>query len=107
MGDVFSANLERNVFSSHSYNPGIYPLCKKERERARERGCNETFYVKRKQSGSVLCAAHAIRGKQMGEGSEREMVKANGNNGLSRSRLFDYYYVQITVVLNLAKWQKN
>lgn len=64
-------------------------VCVCERERARE-GCNETLYVKRKQSGSVLCAVHAIRGKQMGEGSEREMVKVKWNNGQCRSRLFDY-----------------
>lgn len=75
---------------SSAHIPTIQAYTHFVRRRERERGCNETFYVKRKQSGSVLCAAHAIRGKQMGEGSEREMVKANGNNGLSRSRLFDY-----------------
>lgn len=58
--------------------PAIQTYTQFVRESEREQeGCNETFYVKRKQSGSVLCAVHAIREKQMGEGlREREMVKA-------------------------------
>jgi len=56
---------------SSAHIPTIQAYTHLERERERER-CNETFYVKRKQSGSVLCAVHAIRGKHMGEGSEKK-----------------------------------
>ncbi len=79
--------IRRGISSVHipTIHIHIHTLCVCVREREQE-GCNETFYVKRKQSGSVLCAVHAIREKQMGEGL-REMVKAKENNGLCRSKL--------------------
>ncbi len=79
--------IQRGISSVHipTIHIHIHTLCVWERA---QEGCNKTFYVKRKQSGSVLCAVHAIREKQMGEGL-REMVKAKENNGLCRSRLCD------------------